>query len=176
MSAKVNSDLLLIGKITGVHGLRGDLVVFSYTNPVNNLLEYANLTLNNDLVTINTKIKSGYVQKNRLIIKLHNIDNRSDAEKLHGYQIYIGYEQLPKLPQDEYYWHELIGLQVINTENQFLGKVDNLLATGANDVLIVKPCLGSFDEKERLLPYTKNCVLNVDIANKTITVEWDADF
>jgi len=170
------SNLLLIGKIIGVRGIGGELVVFSYTSPINNLLGYSNIVVSNDATKIKAKIKSGYVLKNKLIVKLHDINNRTTAENIIQYKIYINLEQLPKLSDNEYYWRDLIGMKVVNTSNQVLGNIDNLMATGANDVIIVKPCVQSIDKRERLLPYTKNCVLDVDLTNKIVKVEWDADF
>ena len=67
-------------------------------------------------------------------------------------------------------------MKVINHEEKCLGKVDHLLETGANDVLVVRPCEGSLDDRERLLPYTAQCVQNVDLAAGVMQVEWDADF
>ncbi len=65
---------------------------------------------------------------------------------------------------------------VLNQAGQLLGQVDHLLETGANDVLVVKPCAGSLDDRERLLPYTDHCVLKVDLESGEMQVDWDADF
>lgn len=65
---------------------------------------------------------------------------------------------------------------MIDQQQQLLGKVSHLLETGANDVLVVQPCAGSLDGRERLLPYTDHCVLQVDLDRGVISVEWDADF
>lgn len=67
---------------------------------------------------------------------------------------------MPNLAADEYYWYQLVGLKVINQDEQLFGKVDHLLETGANDVMVVKPCAGSLDDRERLLPYTEQCAGN----------------
>lgn len=83
---------------------------------------------------------------------------------------------MPDLTEDEYYWYQLVGLKVINQDEQLFGTVDHLLETGANDVMVVKPCVGSLDDRERLLPYTGQCVLKVDLAAGEMRVEWDADF
>jgi 16S rRNA processing protein RimM len=83
---------------------------------------------------------------------------------------------LPDLTEDEYYWYQLQGLSVIDQLGQLLGTIDHLLETGANDVMVVKPCQGSLDDRERLLPYTAQCVLAVDLDAGEMRVEWDADF
>lgn len=68
------------------------------------------------------------------------------------------------------------GLKVIDQGGQLLGVIDHLLETGANDVMVVKPCAGSLDDRERLLPYTGQCVLSIDLAAGEMRVDWDADF
>ncbi|HAF90280.1 MAG TPA: 16S rRNA processing protein RimM, partial [Pseudomonas sp.] len=80
------------------------------------------------------------------------------------------------LEEGEYYWHQLQGLKVIDALGQLLGVVDHLLETGANDVLVVKPCVGSLDDRERLLPYTDQCVQQIDLVAGEMRVDWDADF
>jgi 16S rRNA processing protein RimM len=83
---------------------------------------------------------------------------------------------LPDLTDGEYYWYQLEGLKVIDQLGQLLGTVHHLLETGANDVMVVKACSGSLDDRERLLPYTEQCVLAVDLVAGEMQVEWDADF
>ena len=71
----------------------------------------------------------------------------------------------------------LEGLQVVNQEGQLLGKVDHLLETGSNDVMVVKPCAGSVDQRERLLPYLPGqFVIKVDLETQVMQVDWDAEF
>jgi 16S rRNA processing protein RimM len=65
---------------------------------------------------------------------------------------------------------------VINQDGQLLGRIDHLLETGSNDVMAIKPCAGSLDDRERLLPYTEQCVLGIDMAAGEMQVNWDADF
>jgi len=79
-------------------------------------------------------------------------------------------EQLPKLRGEDYYWDDLIGLEVINKEKVNLGVVQSLIATGSNDVLIV------MGERKRLIPYISSVVLCVDLASKIIEVDWGQDF
>ena len=85
---------------------------------------------------------------------------------------------LPKLPSEDFYWHELEGLTVINDslEHQVLGVVDGLIETGANDVLIVKGNLDSMDLEERLIPYLDEFVKRIDLSKREIFVNWDPDF
>ena len=94
-----------------------------------------------------------------------------------GSEILVERTNLPELDQDDYYWHQLVGLQVSNLSNQCLGEVDYLLETGSNDVLVVKPTANSIDDSERLVPYLYGqTVKGVDLDKQSILVDWDSDF
>lgn len=93
-----------------------------------------------------------------------------------GCDIAVSRAELPSLEQGEYYWHQLEGLTVAS-RGAILGEVDHLLETGANDVLVVKPCEGSIDARERLIPWVRgHYVLSVDLDRGVIEVDWDPEF
>jgi 16S rRNA processing protein RimM len=173
---KPADDLMVIGKIVSVHGVRGEVKVFSFTDPIENLLEYKTWTLRHEGKTRQVEMISGRSQNKVLVAKLKGLDDREEARLLAGYEICVARSLLPDLTDGDYYWYQLEGLQVINGEGQVLGKVDHLLETGANDVMVVKPCAGSLDDRERLLPYTDDCVQAIDLDAGIMRVEWDADF
>ena len=85
-------------------------------------------------------------------------------------------DTLPKAENGEFYYHQLENLLVMTTDGVLLGKVDYLFNTGNNDVMVVKPTKESLDGRERMLPYTDDCVLDVDTSNSTIKVDWDPEF
>lgn len=116
------------------------------------------------------KVTGGKQQGNQLIVKLDGCDTPELAKTYANNPIAILREQLPPLPLGEYYWTDLIGLQVINQDGVDFGQVDSLLETGSNDVLVVK------GDRQRLIPYTNTAIQGIDLAKKTITVVWDADF
>lgn len=169
-------DLIVVGKIFSVHGVRGEVKVYSFTDPIENLLDYRNWTLKREGVVKQVELVSGRSNKKELVAKLKGLEDRDEARLLSGYEICISRSLLPDLTEDEYYWYQLVGLKVINQDEQLFGTVDHLLETGANDVMVVKPCAGSLDDRERLLPYTGQCVLKIDLAAGEMRVEWDADF
>lgn len=146
--------------------------VFSHTQPRENILRYSPWTLqkNNQILVI--KVLGGQRQGHNVVAELDGIIDRDAAQALMGYEIFINRQQLPKTNVGEYYWADLIGLEV-ETETGFkLGKVDTLLETGANDVLVVID-----GETERLIPFIQNhTVLNIDLQNKRMIVDWDPDF
>jgi 16S rRNA processing protein RimM len=86
-------------------------------------------------------------------------------------------EQLPALGEKEYYWRDLIGATVVSLNQQCLGKVSSLLETGASDVLVVDPCEGSLDQRQRLIPFALDrVVVSVDTLLRQIQVDWDPEW
>ena len=167
MADKGDSRQLLIGKITGAHGIKGWVKVYSFTDPVENIVEYLpwDLTLNGQIVQMDAL--EGRLQGKGLVVRLDGIDDRNAAEALKGAEIYIDRERLPELAEDEFYWDDLIGLNVIDQNEVALGKVDQILDTGANDVLVIK------GEQRHLIPYvTGDVVKSVDVDAGVIHVEW----
>jgi 16S rRNA processing protein RimM len=169
-------ELLVIGKIVSVHGVRGEVKVYSFTDPIDNLLDYRDWILRRDGEVRSMRLVSGRAQNKVLVAKLKGLDDREEARALAGFEICVPLDSLPELPEGEYYWHQLVGLKVIDMHGQLFGRIDHLLETGANDVIVVKPCAGSLDDRERLLPYTGQCVQSIDLASGEMRVEWDADF
>jgi len=169
-------DLIVIGKIVSVHGVRGDVKVYSFTDPIDNLLNYRRWTLRRGAEVKQVELVKGRLQDKILVATLTGLSDREEARTYADFEICIPRSELPALTGDEYYWYQLQGLTVINQLGQLLGRVDHLLETGANDVLVVKPFDGSLDDRERLLPYTDQCVMAVDLDAGEMRVEWDADF
>ncbi len=175
-ASPVTDDLVVLGKIGAVHGVRGEVKVHAFTESVDSLLDYPVWLLRRDNDIKQIKLTSCRPQGKALVAKIEGIDDREIARTFTGYEICVPRSELPALEDDEFYWHQLEGLKVINQDQQLFGIVDHLLETGANDVIVVKPCAGSIDDQERLLPYTQHCVQSVDLTAGEMHVEWDADF
>jgi 16S rRNA processing protein RimM len=112
-----------------------------------------------------------------LVAKLEGVDDRNAAELIKNADISIQSSQLPELDND-FYWKDLIGMQVVTDKGYDIGVVKDMFETGSNDVMLVKAKINdAFGQKERLLPFLyDNVVLNVDKDGKTITVDWDPAF
>jgi 16S rRNA processing protein RimM len=106
-----------------------------------------------------------------LVAKLRGVDDRAAAEAVDGSYFAVPREALPPPRDDEYYWADLIGLAVVNAQGVMLGTVAELIETGANDVLVVRE-----GKTERLLPFIAKVVNEVDVPNRIIRVEWEADW
>lgn len=168
---------VVIGRLTGVYGVKGWLKVHSFTEPRENLLAYKTCEIARNGQWQALAIDQGKIHGRGLIVHLRGVDDRDVAAAYVGAEIAIAATDMPALPSGEYYWHQLEGLQVFTAKGRvLLGRVDHLLETGANDVLVVQPCDGSIDQQERLLPYVKQYVLEVNLAAGEILVDWDPDF
>lgn len=172
------SEILIIGKIGAPYGVKGWVKINSFTQDKDSIFEYAPWTLTSGQSN-SQKIKVDqwrYHSKN-LVAKLDGIDSRDDAELIKNAEISIGSSQLPELEND-YYWKDLIGMQVVNKQGYNMGEIKDMFETGANDVMLVKAKINdAFGQKERLLPFLYDAVvLNVDKDGKTITVDWDPAF
>jgi len=171
-----NNEKILVGKISGLHGVKGWVKVFSDTDPRDGITKYRSWLL--QLPNANAgqwceiKLEGGRSQAKTVIAKLEGYDDRDEAMQLVGARIAINPDQLKPLDEDEFYWRDLIGLRVVNQQNIELGVVDRLFETGANDVLVVKD-----ETQERLIPWTLGyAVLEVDTEQGVIQVDWDEDF
>jgi 16S rRNA processing protein RimM len=110
------------------------------------------------------------MQARTLLQNKQNPHDRNEADRLRGYLIGIKKNDLPILEKGKYYWSDLIGLEVFNQEKFNFGVVDSIMETGSNDVLVIK------GEKETLIPYLDNVILNIDLVKKSILVDWDENF
>jgi 16S rRNA processing protein RimM len=170
------SQSLVIGRIGGVYGIKGWVRIHSYTEPVDNLLGYRNWTVQRQGKWEAICIDAGKRHGKGLVAHLEGVDDRSQAEALKGCAIAVPITELPELAEEEYYWHQLEGLSV-ECAGELLGRVDQLMATGANDVMVVKPCEGSRDQRERLIPWIRGSVVkNIDLLEGSIQVDWDLEF
>jgi 16S rRNA processing protein RimM len=160
-----------MGKIVGLFGVRGWVKVFSHTRPKEAILGYRQWLVRGKEGWREIDVAEGRVQGKGLVVRLEGFTDRDVAAELVGAEIGVAFAQLPKPKKGEYYWAQLEGLRVINLEGAELGAVSHLFDTGANDVLVVKQ-----GRRERLIPFTKYAVRDVDLDGGTIRVDWDEDF
>ena len=164
-------EVLVMGRIASPFGVRGWLRVNAFTALADNLLDYSPwyLKLKGQWQAIEPL--AGRHHGKGLVVQLKTCHDRDAAAALTGTDIGIYRSQLPAVEADEYYWSDLMGMQVVTNDNQVLGVVDHLLETGANDVIVVK------GEHEYLVPYIKEQVVkSVDLEARIIRIDWDPDF
>lgn len=179
-STTARSNLIDVGRICGVFGVKGWVKVKSSTEPEDNIFSYSPWWLKTKHGVKAFEVVEYQRHSAGLVVHLKDVDDRDLAQTLNLSNVSIERQQLKELPDGDFYWHQLIGLRVATTFNgelKDLGVVASVLETGANDVLVIKPDDGSVDDKERLVPYiVDNYVVSVNLDEQQIIVDWDPDF
>ncbi len=166
-----NKSQIIVGRIGGAHGVRGWLKIMSYTRPKENIFTYSPCLINVDGLWQEIDIEESQQRGERLLIKISGVECPEDARRYMNCDLAITRKQLPVLEEGKYYWHDLIGLEVLNQDRVNLGKVSKISETGANDVLVIN---GTGENKKRLLiPLVMDVyVKKVDLITNTIHVDW----
>ncbi len=177
MTSQISEDFVVLGKVSSVYGVKGWIKVYSYTDPMDRILEYGDWTLRKDQQIIQVEVDKGRSHGKGMVAHLKGIDDRDVAKQYSGYEICVPRNRLPELAEGDYYWYELEGLAVVTTQGVTLGKVDYVMNAGSsNDVLVVKGDSNSIDRRERLIPYVDQFVLDVNLETGLIQVDWDPEF
>jgi 16S rRNA processing protein RimM len=159
-----------MGRILGPFGVKGWVKVRAFTESLDSLTAYPVWWLSDGKGWKATEVLETEVHTAHLVARLAGVGDRDQALALSGRDIGVPRESLPEAEAGEFYWADLVGLEVVNMQGESLGRVDELLETGANDVLVVK------GDRERLLPYVDAVVLEVDLAASRIRVDWGLDY
>ena len=168
-AAPDESTLVSMGYIAGAFGVRGWVKIHADTEYADSLFDYPRWWVGRPGGAWRAyTLEDGSVHSKGVAAKLEGVLDRDQAALMRGLTIAIERAELPPPEEGEYYWTDLIGLSVVNTQGETLGVVSELLATGAaNDVLVVRQ-----DKTERLIPFVGAYVLEVDLPGKTIRVDW----
>jgi 16S rRNA processing protein RimM len=164
--------MVVMGKVAGAQGILGWVKLKTYTGHVDSLADYPLWWLGDGKHPWReVSVESCAVQSKGLTAKFLGCGDRTAAEKYRGLLVAVPRSSLPKRGRDEYYWSDLIGLEVVNLSGASLGVVDNLMETGANQVLCVQG-----DNGEVLIPFIACAIRQVSLAEKVIRVDWQADW
>ena len=166
-----SSDWVIVGRFGRTHGIKGNIIVHSFTEPYDNIKHYAPwyAFINHQWRPI--KLIPIKVQAKHIITQVKGYETQEQVAVLTKVDIAIERDRLAALPADEYYWHELVGMKVVNNAHENLGVVNAILPTGSNDVLVVE------GDKRHLIPYLLDqFILKIDQDKRLITVDWDIDF
>ena len=181
MSRSSLDGLVVLGHVAGAHGIKGWVKVVSHSDPRQGILDYSPWYIRpNGGEWREVKLLSGRPQGKGLCAQLEGCTDRDQALALRGAEIAVTPQQLKPLDDDEFYWYQLEGLQVVHqgeATDAYYGVIDHLLATGANDVMVVKPTPDSIDDRERLIPYLpERVVRSIDLDAGVVSVDWEPDF
>lgn len=172
---------VVLGRVNGLFGVRGWIKVYSHTRPIDNLIDYPRWFLGTFGEERRVDWRSFSVVAARphgktLVAQLADdggrvIDDRDEALGLVESDIAVARADMPELPAGEYYWHDLVGLEVINRDAVVLGRVHAMMETGANDVLVVE------GERQRLIPFVLGVFVDhVDLEAGHMRVDWEPEF
>jgi 16S rRNA processing protein RimM len=160
-----------LGRIAGVHGVKGWVKVFSYTAPRGNIVRFRSWILEHGGRHRRVDVEAGHESGKNVLAKLAGISDRDEALALVGADIAVERAALPKCGPGEYYWTDLEGLTVQTTDGTVLGTVERLMETGAHDVIVLAGA------GQRLIPFVaERVVRSVDLEAGVIVVDWDASF
>jgi 16S rRNA processing protein RimM len=165
-------SLVVVGKISGVYGIKGWMKVLSYTRPRENLLEFEPWLIARGGAWRPVRVLDNGVSGGAITVRLDAVGDRDAARQLVGAEIAVDRRQLRDLPQGQYYWSDLVGLRVVTSAGRDFGRVTGLMETGANDVLEVQAPTGRM-----LIPFVPGHVIKgVDLAAGSILVDWDPEY
>jgi 16S rRNA processing protein RimM len=166
------NDHIIIGRLGAPYGIKGWIKVHSFSHPISNILDYEPWYIQDQGQWQPLSVIEKRSHHKGIIALIKHCDDRDKTVTYKNRDIAIFRDQLPALKADEFYWSDLEGLQVETIDGMVLGTVENLFATGANDVMVVKN-----KDEEHLIPYVKNHVVkSVDIRHKKIIVDWDINY
>jgi 16S rRNA processing protein RimM len=169
-----SEEFIPVGKISGVFGVKGWMKIFSFTDPRKNILNYSPLYMSQRGEWIEVKVMTGRVQGKGIVLSLENVTDPDQVLPLIGNQLAITKQQLKPAGNNDYYWSQLIGMAVVNRQDEPLGIVDSLSETGANDVLQVTD---AEQKTQRLIPFVMDEIVDsVDLDKKIIRVDWELDY
>lgn len=156
-----------IGQIVNTYGIKGFLKVVPYTDDMRKFEKLKTIEINKKGTLAKYEIEEVKYSKNTVLLKLKGIDDINEAEKYKNCYIRINRSDNEQLPEDTYYIVDLIGLEVVTVDGEFLGKVQDIFSTGSNDVYVVKDELG----KQILLPAIESVIKEINLDAQKITVE-----
>lgn len=160
-----NAEMICVGAISGAFGVKGEVRIKSFCADPSAIADYSPLTTEDGKVFdlgITRAIKGGFAAV------ISGVDNKEDADALRSTRLYARRDQLPSLPDDEYYHSDLIGLTIVDTGGEVRGKVKSVLNHGAGDILEI---IGVGLKEAVLLPFTKAIVPTVDLSASRIVID-----
>ena len=161
-----------MGRVVAAQGLLGWVKVQAFTQHLDALMAHETWYLSKEPSSWQgIEVLECKPHTKVLVARLEGIADRTAAEKCKGMLIAVPRSSLPKAADEEYYWSDLIGMNVVNLQGELLGVVDNLLDMGANDILCVQK-----DKVEILIPFLTNVIQQVSLQEKLIRVDWQADY
>jgi len=163
----LNKEFIIIGKVVSTQGNKGEVNVLPLTDSIDRFKNLDNVFLRSKKSQTILNVEKIRKRKDTVILKLKDIENIEEAKMIVGSFLEVERKNAVKLPKETYFIFEIIGLEVYDENNIFLGKVENVISTGSNDVYVVK----SKDKEELFIPAIREVVKNVNLEKKRITIK-----
>ncbi|WP_201530022.1 ribosome maturation factor RimM [Psychrobacter frigidicola] len=170
------SALMKIGQLKKPYGIKGWLWVFSDTDEHTAIFDIQPWWIKTATGIKPLTVKAWREQGTGLVAQFEQVLDRNVAETMNGVTVWVTQNILPEPSEDEYYWSDLVGMRVMNEQDEYLGDITEMFETGAHDLMRVAANSNSLDAEERLIPWHKQTVVEVDVANKTVIAAWPSDY
>lgn len=166
--AEIPAGHMIVGRILGAHGLRGEVKIESHTDFAERFAVGREVLVGQELAL--ARIATSRPHKNAFLVRFQEVADRTEAEALRNQWLYIPDEAAMELDEDSFWVHDIIGLAVQTEEQRLLGEISDVLFTGANEVYVVTPAPGINQGKDLLIPALADVVQTVDLTEKLVTV------
>lgn len=165
-----NDRVVVLGKIAGTFGVRGWVKINSYTDPPDNILEYAELLIGSGEQWNSVELEDGRITGKGVLGKLKGIETPEDARTRIGAELGVRRSALPPPAPGEYYWNDLEGLDAESASGERLGRVDHFRSTPAGTMIVLR------GERELWVPFVKDRIVKVDLEQRRIVLDWSLDW
>jgi 16S rRNA processing protein RimM len=166
VQAKRNA-LVIMGRVSAPYGLKGWIKVQAFTHALDGLLNYQQWWIGDKGEWRQHRISESAVHGSVVVAHLEGFNDRNAATSLRGRDVAVSRDSMPEIRGPEFYWSDLLGLEVVRGDADRLGRITKILETGANSVLVVT------GDKEVLIPFIEGVIVQVDLKAKKLTVDWD---
>lgn len=169
------ADLVQVGYVSGAFGVTGSIRVTPFSQDADALLTVKTWWLDKPSLRPVT-VRTAKMHGGEVVAQIVGMLDRNASEALKGAAVSIPRSQFPPLPEDEFYWSDLIGLEVVNLQGEALGRVTDMMHNGAQSILRIAPAVATDGIPERLIPFVDHFVKTVDTTGRIITVDWGLDY
>jgi len=163
-------NLVVMGRIAAPYGVKGWMKIQTFSEAIDTLADYSEWYVKRGNDWQLYTVADARVHTKVLVAALAGVADRDQALALKGCEIAVERASLPAAQEGEYYWSDLVGLNVVNLRGEAFGTIEQILEAGAHDVLVVR------GEREHLIPFVGQIVRHVDLAARTVQVDWELDY
>jgi 16S rRNA processing protein RimM len=163
--------IVVLGRLVGSFGVAGWVKVSSYTDPVDNVLDYPVWRVGGPGAWQPYRVEEGKVTAKGVLARLDGVDSREQAQEMNGALLGVLRSELPAASPGEYYWSDLEGLEAVTPAGEVLGRVNHFRTTPAHPLIVI-----TGGERQHLVPFVRERILSVDLAAGRVVLDWGSDW